>query len=85
VRTELWVRKHCFDGEHDNEHKQSVTRDLVACARTVQEHRDELDLKDVHTRMVSEEIASDPVSTRTRDRRRSQVRPVRPRVSDDGQ
>jgi hypothetical protein len=85
MRIQLRACKHCFDGEHDNEHKQAVTRDPVICARTVREHRDELDLEAVHTRMVSEEIAPYPVPTRTRDRRRSQVRPVRPTVSDDGQ
>jgi hypothetical protein len=55
MRMELRVCKHCFDGEHDNEHKEAVTRDLVACARVVREHRDELDLDDVHIRMVDED------------------------------
>jgi hypothetical protein len=56
---ELRVCKHCFDGEHDNEHKQAVTRDLIACARTVREHKEELDLEDVHIRMVSEDEGDD--------------------------
>lgn len=55
MRIELRVCKHCFDGDHDNEHKQAVTRDLVACARRVREHKDRLDLDDVHIRMVRED------------------------------
>lgn len=55
MRIELRVCKHCFEGEHENEHKTAVTRDLVACARTVRDYRDELDLDGVHIRMVSEE------------------------------
>ncbi len=59
MRIELRVCRHCFDGEHDNEHKQAVTRDLVACARTVRDHQDELDPENVHIRMVSEEDGDD--------------------------
>ena len=54
MRIELRVCKHCFEGEHGNEHKTAVTRDLVACARVVREYKDELDLDDVHLRMVTE-------------------------------
>ena len=54
MRIELRVCKHCFEGEHENAHKTAVTRDLVACARTIKEHRDIIDLDDVHIRMVSE-------------------------------
>jgi hypothetical protein len=59
MRMELRVCKHCFDGEHENEHKQAVTRDLVTCARLVREHREHLDLEDVHIRMVSEDEGDD--------------------------
>jgi hypothetical protein len=52
MRIELRVCKHCFEGEHENEHKTAVTRDLVACARTVREYKDKLDFDDVHIRMV---------------------------------
>ena len=51
MRTELRACEHCFDGEHE----QAVSRDLVACAQGVREHRDELDLDDVRTRMLGEE------------------------------
>lgn len=59
MRIELRVCKHCFEGEHDNEHKTAVTRDLVACARTVREYKDLLDFDDVHIRMVREDDADD--------------------------
>ena len=59
MRMELRVCRHCLDGEHENEHKQAVTRDLVACARVVREHREKLDLEDVHIRMVSEDEGDD--------------------------
>lgn len=59
MRIELRVCKHCFDGDHDNEHKTAVTRDLVACARTVKQHKDLLDFDDVHIRMVHEDDEDD--------------------------
>lgn len=59
MRIELRVCKHCFTGEHENEHKRAVTRDLVSCARVIKEHRDIIDLDDVHIRMVSEDEGDD--------------------------
>lgn len=59
MRIELRVCKHCFDGEHENEHKTAVTRDLVSCARTVKRYKDHLDFDDVHIRMVHEDEADD--------------------------
>lgn len=59
MRIELRVCKHCFDGEHGNEHKTAVTRDLVACARTIREHREKLDLDGVHLRMVTDDEDDD--------------------------
>lgn len=58
--TELRVHKHCSDGDHENEHEQAVTCDLVARARTVCDHREGLD--DVHVRMGSEEEVSTATS-----------------------
>jgi len=55
MRIELRICEHCFEGEHENEHKRAVTRDLVACAEVVQEYKDILDLDDVHIRRVREE------------------------------
>jgi len=59
MRIELRVCKHCFEGEHENEHKTAVTRDLVACARIVRDHKEAIDLDDVHIRMVSEDEGDD--------------------------
>lgn len=59
MRIELRVCKHCFEGTHENEHKTAVTRDLVACARVVREHREVIGLDDVHVRMVSEDESDD--------------------------
>jgi len=54
MRIELRVCYHCLRGEHENEHKTAVTRDLVACAEIVKEHKDTIDLEDVHIRKVKE-------------------------------
>lgn len=59
MRIELRVCKHCFNGQHENEHKQAVTRDLVSCARIIKDHADVIDLEDVHIRMVSEDEGDD--------------------------
>ena len=59
MRIELRVCRHCFEGEHENEHKTKVTRDLVACAEIVQDHCDVLDLDDVHIRWVTEDEDDD--------------------------
>lgn len=59
MRIELRVCKHCFEGEHENEHKTAVTRDLVACARVIRDNLDRTDLDDVHIRMVSEDESDD--------------------------
>jgi hypothetical protein len=59
MRIELRVCKHCLEGEHENEHKTAVTRDLVASARVVREHKEELDLDGVHIRTVTEDESDD--------------------------
>lgn len=59
MRIELRVCRHCFEGEHENEHKTKITRDLVACAEIVQDHCDVLDLDDVHIRWVTEDEDDD--------------------------
>jgi hypothetical protein len=55
MRLELRVCQHCYEGEHENEHKTAVTRDLVACAEVIKEYKDELGFDDVHIRMVTED------------------------------
>ncbi|PSP89899.1 MAG: hypothetical protein BRD21_02530 [Halobacteriales archaeon SW_8_66_22] len=59
MRIELRVCYHCLRGEHENEHKTAVTRDLVACAEVVKEHKDVIDLEDVHIRKVKEDEGDD--------------------------
>jgi hypothetical protein len=59
MRIELRVCYHCLRGEHENEHKTAVTRDLVACAEIVKEHKDEIDLEGVHIRKVKEDETDD--------------------------
>jgi len=59
MRIELRVCYHCLRGEHDNEHKTAVTRDLVACAEIVKEHMDAIDLEGVHIRKVKEDETDD--------------------------
>jgi hypothetical protein len=59
MRIELRVCYHCLRGEHDNEHKTAVTRDLVACAEIVKEHKDAIDLEGVHIRKVKEDETDD--------------------------
>lgn len=59
MRIELRACKHCFEGTHENAHKTAVTRDLVAMARVVREHREVVGLDDVHVRMVTEDESDD--------------------------
>jgi hypothetical protein len=54
MRIELRVCKHCFEGEHGNEHKSVVTQDMVACARQVREYKDLIGLDGVYITMVEE-------------------------------
>ena len=59
MRIELRICQHCYEGEHENEHKTAVTRDLVACAERIQEYQDVLGLDDVHIRRVREDESDD--------------------------
>lgn len=54
MRIELRVCKHCYEGEHGNEQKTAVTRDMVACAREVREYKDLIGLEGVYITMVEE-------------------------------
>jgi len=60
MRIELRVCQHCYEGEHDNEHKMKITRDLVACAERVQEYKDVLGLDEVHIRRVTDDDDGKP-------------------------
>lgn len=60
MRMELRVCQHCYDGEHGNEHKTAVTKDLVKCARGIKEHKEVLDLDEVHITWVREDDMGKP-------------------------
>ena len=59
MRIELRVCRHCFEGEHENEHKTKITRDLVACAEIIQENIQHTELDDAHIRWVTEDPDDD--------------------------
>lgn len=59
MRIELRVCQHCFKGEHDNEHKTQVTRDLVACAEIIDDHLDSIELDDIHLRWITDDESDD--------------------------
>ena len=40
MRIELRVCNHCYGGEHGNQRKTAVTRDMVNCAEQVREYKD---------------------------------------------
>lgn len=54
MRMELRVCKHCYEGDHGNEHKAAVTRDMVACAERVREYKDLIDLDALYITKVEE-------------------------------
>ena len=51
---ELRACKLCHEGEHGNEHKTAVTRDMIRCARRVREYKDLIGLDELHITMVTE-------------------------------
>jgi len=54
MRIELRVCKHCYEGEHGNDEKATVTRDMVACARRVREYKDLIGLDGLYVTMVED-------------------------------
>jgi len=54
MRMELRVCKHCYEGDHGNEEKTAVTRDMVECARRVREYKDLISLDALYVTMVEE-------------------------------
>lgn len=54
MRIELRVCKHCYDGEHGNEQKTAVTKDMVNCAEQVREYKDLIGLDGLYITMVEE-------------------------------
>ncbi len=51
---ELRVCKHCFDGEHGNPQKTTVTQDMVECAKQVREYKDMIGLESLYITMVED-------------------------------
>jgi len=54
MRIELRVCKHCYEGQHGNEQKTAVTKDMVACAQQVREYKDLIGVEGVYVTMVEE-------------------------------
>lgn len=54
MRMELRVCKHCYNGEHGNEHKTAVTRDMVACAERIREYKDLIGIDSLYITHVEE-------------------------------
>lgn len=54
MRMELRVCKHCYEGEHGNQQKANVTRDMVRCAERVREYKDLIGLDSLYITMVEE-------------------------------
>lgn len=54
MRMELRLCQHCHEGDHGNEEKTAVTRDMVECARQVREYKDLIGLDALYITMVEE-------------------------------
>jgi hypothetical protein len=54
MRIELRVCKHCYEGEHGNQQKTAVTKDMVNCAERVREYKDLIGLDSVYITKVEE-------------------------------
>jgi hypothetical protein len=54
MRMELRVCKHCFEGEHGNPQKTTVTQDMVECAKQVREYKDLIGLESLYITMVED-------------------------------
>ena len=54
MRIELRVCKHCHEGDHGNQQKTAVTRDMVDCAERVREYKDIIGLDSVYITKVEE-------------------------------
>lgn len=49
---ELRVCKHCYTGEHGNEQKTAITKDMVDCAEAIREYKDLISLDAVYITKV---------------------------------
>ncbi|AFZ73336.1 hypothetical protein [Natronobacterium gregoryi] len=63
MRLELRVCQHCLDGDHEaGKQKSALLQDMVACAERVEEHKDVLDLEEVHIRKVRDDEKGKPAA-----------------------
>ena len=60
MRIELRVCEHCYEGEHGDERRQAIVRDMVRCAERIREHKDVIDLDAVHIRTVRDDEPGKP-------------------------
>lgn len=51
---ELRVCKHCYNGEHGNERKTAITRDMVSCAERIREYKDLIGIDALYITYVEE-------------------------------
>jgi hypothetical protein len=54
MRMELRVCHQCYTGEHGNERKTAITRDMVTCAEQIREYKDLISLDAVYITKVEE-------------------------------
>jgi hypothetical protein len=54
MRMELRVCKHCYNGDHGNERKTAVTRDMVTCAERIREYKDLIGIDALYITYVEE-------------------------------
>ncbi|WP_290817437.1 hypothetical protein [Halovivax sp.] len=54
MEMELRVCKHCYTGEHGNEQKTAITKDMVACAERIREYKDLISLDAVYITKVED-------------------------------
>lgn len=54
MQMELRVCNQCYTGEHGNEQKTAITKDMVACAEQIREFKDLISLDSVYITKVEE-------------------------------
>ncbi|WP_331235225.1 hypothetical protein [Natronorarus salvus] len=54
MRMELRVCRQCHTGEHGDDRKTAITRDMVACAEAIREYKDLISLEAVYISKVEE-------------------------------
>ncbi|WP_408958073.1 hypothetical protein [Natrinema sp. 74] len=60
MRLELRVCQHCLEGDHGNEQRTALLNDMVNCAEQIKEHREVIDLDEVHIRRVRDDEPGKP-------------------------